>query len=1041
MPKDPPIQTATTTRQRVVLLVILVVGGLLFTLNASSSPFPGNPSLRVSDVARLTPFVLRSNFIWQNIGRVADLVLPGSLTGVLSGISVAFGVLVLGLLYWFNRISFRERDQGGPPVILSALAATAVLAAFEPFVVAASRPGPGTFDAALILAGAVVTVLCLKRVTTRRLMVAGVLYGLALIETPFALVFLPIGCGTLVIALVRRRRFTLRYLLSFLLPLGIVGAGSLLVFCWMDARHPIAAHWQIDSTMGMVGLTVRQYIKTLLSGIPHVGWLIVVVTSAVPWILLRGALRPVKLRRSQVIFLVSLSVIAIGLFLNLDFAPAAIIGENRYLVLPHVMIASWIGFLLFLLMRKLGEGRSRVRRRHLLPLQWAICLAVSIAATGYGIWNFPKTSAAQGAFLARMAARAVGDLPAGTTMFAGGEYARQLQIAARTVGKDLSIVDTSLMQFTPYQRYLRAQYQSVRQQSLVQMGIIPLFRGLMEESEDEGASLATAFHGELFTYSGVDPLPWGTYYGPGDLASEEVASALTNQVARYWAWFDDTMPGRDELTHEGLTGWVGYLHDSSSKQANNFGVVCQDIGLNTLAFEAYTRSREHNEKNISALLNKYRLAVELESVEADALREQLEEEAKGFGSSMAVWRLASVNGYVRDPFYFRDMGMTWALSGRREQAIQQLEQAAAMGARGGAVRSMLGSLYLAKHDLEKSERQYSIILEHRPNHPAALMGMARLLITKGDFAGAESFLARAEEAGVPFLQVGMEIVALRIASDRKPEAIGLLQQLIKSYPDERSPKVLLSLLLAMEGSLDEATSLLSTISVADITEARHLVLIAGTYRLLRRDGDAEHVLQRALQEQPGNEIALEQLVELRLADQDVPGALGYAKMLLLGDQHHPIAHHVLGLHYQLRGEYDLARNAYEVCLKNRPLPQAMNNLAWLLSDEGDVEGAIQLATRAIKESPEDYSPWDTLGYALLRKGEYDKSAKALLKALELNPKHLEVNLHILELFILQQNMESASKLAGKLQGRLGDLSGEQLTRYQELRERLDANPD
>ena len=55
----------------------------------------------------------------------------------------------------------------------------------------------------------------------------------------------------------------------------------------------------------------------------------------------------------------------------------------------------------------------------------------------------------------------------------------------------------------------------------------------------------------------------------------------------------------------------------------------------------------------------------LESVEVDSLRAELEKEAKNYGSSMAVWRLAIVNGYVRDPFYFRDMGMTWALSGHQ----------------------------------------------------------------------------------------------------------------------------------------------------------------------------------------------------------------------------------------------------------------------------------------------------------------------------------------------------------------------------------------
>ena len=89
--------------------------------------------------------------------------------------------------------------------------------------------------------------------------------------------------------------------------------------------------------------------------------------------------------------------------------------------------------------------------------------------------------------------------------------------------------------------------------------------------------------------------------------------------------------------------------------------------------------------------------------------------------------------------------------------------------------------------------------------------------------------------------------------------------------------------------------------------------------------------------------------------------------------------------YDLMGNKRQAQELYkEILEKNENYAPALNNLAYLYLDVyADPKEALKLAVKAFRNSPDDGGIIDTLGYALLKNGQVDKSLFFLEKAARL----------------------------------------------------------
>jgi tetratricopeptide (TPR) repeat protein len=100
------------------------------------------------------------------------------------------------------------------------------------------------------------------------------------------------------------------------------------------------------------------------------------------------------------------------------------------------------------------------------------------------------------------------------------------------------------------------------------------------------------------------------------------------------------------------------------------------------------------------------------------------------------------------------------------------------------------------------------------------------------------------------------------------------------------------------------------------------------------------------------------------------------------------------------GEIDAARSGYAEALKRDPnLHEARNNLAYLLTDAGQVKEAVEEAKKAVAGAPKNANYRDTLARALRRAREFEEARKVLNEAVLLEPTNPEWRANLAETLV------------------------------------------
>ena len=123
----------------------------------------------------------------------------------------------------------------------------------------------------------------------------------------------------------------------------------------------------------------------------------------------------------------------------------------------------------------------------------------------------------------------------------------------------------------------------------------------------------------------------------------------------------------------------------------------------------------------------------------------------------------------------------------------------------------------------------------------------------------------------------------------------------------------------------------------------------------------------------------------------------YDKILLSRPQNVP-AIFGKGMISDVQGNKRKAYELYQTVLAlDGEYAPALNNLAYLyLNLYGDHEEALRLSIKAFGIQPENPDFLDTLGYTLLKKGQYEKALLFLQKAARLKPHEVTIQAHLAE---------------------------------------------
>lgn len=121
-------------------------------------------------------------------------------------------------------------------------------------------------------------------------------------------------------------------------------------------------------------------------------------------------------------------------------------------------------------------------------------------------------------------------------------------------------------------------------------------------------------------------------------------------------------------------------------------------------------------------------------------------------------------------------------------------------------------------------------------------------------------------------------------------------------------------------------------------------------------------------------------------------------------------HFKLATIYQQQNDYKQAEEHYQAMLTEQPdNVLALNNLAWVYSQQKDPK-AIEFGKKAFEKAPESAAIADTYGYILIKQGQPAEGLTVLEKAASLAPKANDIQYHLAEAYVANNNKQKALEI-------------------------------
>jgi tetratricopeptide (TPR) repeat protein len=307
-----------------------------------------------------------------------------------------------------------------------------------------------------------------------------------------------------------------------------------------------------------------------------------------------------------------------------------------------------------------------------------------------------------------------------------------------------------------------------------------------------------------------------------------------------------------------------------------------------------------------------------------------------------------------------------------QSAAPKLERAVALCPdRPDAPRLRLAQFLAERGRTGEAEPHFEALLRADPNHPPALLGLARVRQSQGRLAESTNLLARcltdphaAKSAHVllAMLQQAQGNAASAAATARRAAALPA----DRPWPDPWWHEAL-AYRVGRKASLEDAAVLMDQ---AQFAEA--LNILAPLTRNERGDDEAWYLTGWALNQQQRFAEAEQALREhLRLSP---PSPKGHAQLAvaLLGQQ-----------------RYEAAVTVLQAALKLKPTWRELHsNLGFASVQLGRDEEAIRHFRDALAHDPNYVTTYTSLADLLARRGQRDEARRLLRQALELNPADL-----------------------------------------------------
>lgn len=328
-------------------------------------------------------------------------------------------------------------------------------------------------------------------------------------------------------------------------------------------------------------------------------------------------------------------------------------------------------------------------------------------------------------------------------------------------------------------------------------------------------------------------------------------------------------------------------------------------------------------------------------------------------------------------------------------------------------RLALTSYLLKAGDYGAAQQFIVPAVREEPGNLEALILFARVLIGQRSYAPAAVIAKRAQIVSPDSAEPHMLTGQIALEQDRPGEALVHFQQAVLLEPRSReavegltnvyrSGKISRAMLMKME-----------SIAAADKPSP---TLMEITGRLFADRGwldDAKRCLRKSLELDASRSSAAAALasVQARTGEyseaQDSAARIGDVSQLLTALRAHE------------RQDLTTAVANYEAAVRaGEKSGVAANNLAWIYAEQGNnLDRALELATRARDQAPDNAGVVDTLGYVYLKRREYTQAISALERARDMvmvsgdHETLAEVKRHLAEAYLRAGQPDRAALVA------------------------------
>jgi tetratricopeptide (TPR) repeat protein len=287
-------------------------------------------------------------------------------------------------------------------------------------------------------------------------------------------------------------------------------------------------------------------------------------------------------------------------------------------------------------------------------------------------------------------------------------------------------------------------------------------------------------------------------------------------------------------------------------------------------------------------------------------------------------------------------------------ALQYAEQALAIAPGNPALRLIRTAAWALQGRYSEVRPELTKLARAFPALPEVQIQLALLDLDQKNFDEAARRFRELYRPGSKDIRAAKGLASVYSARAQHEQALALVEGEMRLQPESQELLELYATTAERAGKLPEAVEAISRIERKDGANVEDTVRLAKLYHEQGEVGKATDLLEQAQKRAPGDAM--------------IPALMGSL--------------------YSEAGDPDRAIASYRRGLELNPANLAVvNNLAYALAEQGsELEEALALASRAVRQSPGNPYCGDTLGFVYLKQGQLDSALQAFDGAVAKAPK-------------------------------------------------------